>query len=69
MTRTDQPAKSSTLSHRLNLYAVAATAGVGFLAAVCGADAEVVYTPAHIAIPAGGYDLDLNHDGVNEISI
>jgi hypothetical protein len=68
MTRTGQPTQSPSFSHRLNLYALAATAGVGLLA-VPGAEAEVVYTPAHIAIPDGGYYLDLNLDGVNDFNL
>ncbi|MGA8761691.1 MAG: hypothetical protein WB562_02290 [Candidatus Sulfotelmatobacter sp.] len=55
-----------TLNHRLNVYALAASAaGMGLLAAVQPAEAEVVYTPAHVALRAGSfYVLDLNHDGV-----
>jgi hypothetical protein len=52
-----------SLNHRLGLYALAA--GAASLAAPAPTEAEVVYTPAHQAIEAGGfYVLDLNHDGV-----
>src|SRR5271166_2871562 len=62
----------STLSHslqrQLSMYALAATAaGVGMLAFVQPAEAKVVYTPAHRWLPLNQfYDLDLNHDGVND---
>lgn len=61
---------SPSLLHRLNLYALgAAAAGVGILASATPSEAKVVYTPAHVVIPGGGYLLDLNHDGVNDFNL
>jgi hypothetical protein len=57
---------------RLNMYALAAgAAGVGVLALAQPADAKIVYTPANVSIlgPDGGYQLDLNHDGVIDFGI
>jgi len=69
MTRT--PRKPSNLSeslhHRLNSYALAASAaGVGLLALAQPVEAKVVYTRTHVVISPYGvqtYNLDLNHDG------
>jgi hypothetical protein len=72
MTRPEtQPIQfSPTLLHRLNLYALgAAAAGLGTLALAPQAEAKVAYTPAHVVIPAGGYYLDLNHDGINDFNL
>jgi len=57
---------SESLNHHLGLYALAAgAAGVTSLAGVPSAEAEVVYTPAHVEIEADSfYVLDLNHDGI-----
>ena len=54
---------SESLVHRLNLYALGATAaGVGMLACAQPAEARIIYTPAHVSI--GGFQpLDLNNDG------
>jgi|CZKJ01.1.fsa_nt_gi hypothetical protein len=61
---------SPSLLHRLNLYALgAAAAGVGMLASATPSEAKVVYTPAHVVIPGGGYLLDLNHDGINDFNL
>jgi len=62
------PAKlSDSLHHRLNMYALAASAaGVGTLALSQSAEAKVVYTPAHKWLPLNYYYIDLNHDGVND---
>jgi len=60
---------SESLLHRLNLYAVAATAaGVASLASTPSAEAKIVYTPANIPIVVNGgfVELDLNHDGIND---
>ncbi len=59
---------SRSLHHRLNLYALAATAaGVGALALAQPAQAEIVYTPAHKKLHLNhNFFLDLNHDGVND---
>jgi len=58
---------SKSISHQLNMYALAAgTAGVGTLAILPPADAKIVYTPAHVVIHRGYPGtalLDLNHDG------
>jgi len=59
---------SDSLHHRLNMYALAASAaGVGVLSLSQSAEAKVVYTPAHKWLPVNQYYyLDLNHDGVND---
>jgi len=55
---------------RLGAYAsAAAAAGVGVLALATPSEAEVVYTPTHLKLPAlyggvPGYKLDLNDDGI-----
>ena len=72
VTRTSR--KPSTLSeplhHRLNAYALAASAaGVGVLALAQPADAKVVYTKAHIRIAVNStYDLSLNNNGATDFS-
>lgn len=54
----------------LNAYALTASAvGVGVLALAAPSDAEIIYTPAHVVIGAGGahnYGLDLNADGATD---
>ena len=65
------PEFSGSLLHRLNMYALAASAtGVGLTTLSQPADARVVYTPAHIQIPINGgpLQLDLNHDGINDFA-
>jgi len=59
---------SDSLRHRLDMYALAASAaGVGMLALAQAAEAKVVYTPAHKRLPANkDFYLDLNHDGIND---
>jgi hypothetical protein len=63
----------SALEHRLNSYALAASAaGVGLLALVQPAEGKIVYTKANVTIGYGGvgrYTLDLNHDGVPDFYI
>jgi len=63
---------SSSFHHRLSLYALAVTAvSAGPLAVTPKAEAKVIYTPAHVIVGNGGlqrYDLDLNHDGVTDIT-
>ena len=51
-TRSRNTAKLSTsLSHNLNMYALAASAaGVGVLALASPAEGKIVYTPAHKSI-------------------
>ena len=58
------------LDKNLAAYMLAAgAAGVSLLAAQ-PAEAEIVYTPAHIAIgPRSSIELDLNHDGVNDFLV
>lgn len=57
---------SPSLTHRLNVYALAA-AGAGLLTSVQPAEAQVVYTPAHVVMHTGSsYNLDVNHDGVTD---
>jgi hypothetical protein len=54
------------------MYALAGSAaGIGVLALAQPADAEVVYTPAHVKIDQQHrlYHLDLNHDGVTDFSL
>jgi len=61
---------SDPIHHQLNMYAVAAGAGVGMLALAVPAAGRIVYTPAHEQVPPGfpGYlDLDLNRDGINDV--
>lgn len=53
-----------SLEQRLANYALAATAaGAGLLASALPAEAQVVYTPAHVLIkPGSTYNLDVNRD-------
>ncbi len=64
---------SEFLHHRLNAYALAASAaGAGTLALAQPAEAKIVYTAAHVTIGFGGvstYKLDLNHDGITDVRI
>lgn len=62
---------SPSLAQRLDLYALACgAAGVSLLALAQPAEAEVVYTPAHVAIGYDGtYNLDLNHDGIADFTV
>jgi hypothetical protein len=66
MRRSPRPRRTVSLSdsvhHRLNMYALAATAaGIAF---AVPAEAKIVYTKTHHVIGFNGiYDLDLNHDG------
>jgi hypothetical protein len=56
---------SESVHHRLNMYALAASAaGAGVLALVPSSEAKIVYTPTHKQIvPKHTLPLDLNHDG------
>jgi hypothetical protein len=55
---------SPSLTDRLNLYALAATAAAAGLAGSGTAEAKVIYTPAHVTMVTGStYDMDVNHDG------
>jgi hypothetical protein len=62
---------SESLHHRLNSYALAASAaGVGLLALAQPAEAKIVYTPTHVIIGLhDSYKLDLNHDGIADFTI
>jgi len=62
---------SESLLHRLDLYALAASAaGVSLLALTPPAQAKIVYTKTHQVIGYFGiYDLDLNHDGIVDFVI
>jgi len=62
---------SDSVWHRLNKYALAASAaGVGLLCLAEPVEARVVYTPAHKWLPLNRYYyLDLNHDGVIDFTI
>jgi len=67
------PAKlSDSLHHRLNMYALAASAaGVGMLALTQPAEGKIVYTPAHEKIDRDHLllKLDLNHDGIVDFTL
>ena len=57
---------SESVHHRLNMYALAASAaGVGVLALARPAEAKIIYTPANQSIGPITY-LDLNHDGITD---
>jgi len=57
---------SDSLNHRLNMYALAASAaGISTLALANAAEAKVVYTKTYKHImPWIPFHLDLNHDGI-----
>jgi hypothetical protein len=57
-----------SLHHRLNAYALAASAaGVGVLALTPAAEARIVYTKTHKSIGVNTiFRLDLNHDGITD---
>jgi len=59
---------SESISHRVNMYALAANAaGVSLLALSQPAEAKIVYTPADKWLPLNQtFYLDLNHDGVDD---
>src|SRR2546425_3410270 len=67
-TTTDLP---ESLHHRLNIYALAASAtGVGMLTLGQPAEARVVYTRTYKVIGLNGsYKLDLNHDRIVDFKI
>ena len=56
---------SRSINHRLNMYALAASAaGVSVLALTQAAEAKIVYTKTHQVIGKNGVlPLDFNHDG------
>lgn len=61
---------SESVHHRLNMYALAASAaGVGVLALARTSEAKIVYTPANQTIANKiALNLDLNHDGTPDFS-
>lgn len=60
---------SETVQRRLGTYAMAASAaGVGLLALAEPAEAQIVYTPAHVLLRMHGvYQLDLTNNGSPEL--
>jgi hypothetical protein len=62
---------SKSLRHRLNAYALAATAAqVGMLALAQPAEARIIYTPVHHVIGRNGrYKIDLSHDKVGDLTL
>jgi len=64
---------SESLSHRLNAYALAASAaGVSVLALAQSGEAKIVYTKAHVVLHSRSnshYLLDLNHDGIKDFNL
>ena len=64
---------SESVHQQLSMYALAAgAAGVSMLALAQPSEGKIVYTPANLKIvsnPEGSYNLDLNHDGVNDFAI
>ena len=60
-----------SVHHRLNLYALAASAaGVSLLALAQPSEAKIIYTKTHQVIGNNGiYGLDLNHDGTVDFLI
>ncbi len=67
---------ADNLDKRLLAYlAAASAAGAGLMTASRTAEAEVLYTPAHVVIHPvtndgpWGYNLDLNHDGIIDFQL
>lgn len=61
---------SCALNQRLNVYALAASAaGASLLAMPPALQAEVVFTPAQLALNNGPLAIDLNHDGVVDFTL
>src|SRR5215469_10353745 len=66
--------KPVELGERINKrwlgYAAAGAAGLGMLATVQPAQADIIYTPAHTTIaPNTSLALDLNHDGIADFRL
>jgi hypothetical protein len=60
---------SESCHERLNAYALAGAAGLGFLTLVSPAEGKIVYTPANLPLMnQGQVFFDLNHDGANDFS-
>src|SRR5579863_6832377 len=68
--RPKQPVNPS-LDKKLAAYVTAAgAAGVAILAGATPAAAEIVYTPEHVILKGNStYQIDLNHDGINDFGI
>lgn len=66
--RKSKPAIGEKLDKKLKAYSVAAgAAGVGLLALAQPAQAEIVYTPAHIRfMTTASRSIDMTHNGINE---
>jgi hypothetical protein len=61
---------SDSVHHQLNMYGLAASAGVGLLALAQPAEAKVVYTRTHHVVgPNHDYVIYLNHDGIGDFTI
>jgi hypothetical protein len=62
---------SDSVHHRLNMYALGASAaGVSLLGLTQPSEAKVVYTKTHQVIGTNGiYNLDFNHDGIVDFLI
>src|ERR1700688_1077629 len=73
MTPSSRPPRtlSDSLYHRLNTYAIAASAtGISLLALAKPCEAKIVYTKTHHVIGTNSiYPLDLNHDGTIDFLI
>jgi hypothetical protein len=75
MTRAPRPRNtinfSHSVHHRLNKYALAASAaGVGALALAQAAEAKIVYVPAyHVIGKNSSFRIDLNHDGIADLIV
>ena len=69
-TRNRSAAKlNARLDKRLFLYGAAASAACA-AALTTPAEAEIVYTPAHVVInPRHTFALDLNHDGITDFTV
>lgn len=61
---------SESFNKRWLGYAAAGAAGVGMLATVQPAKADIIYTSAHTTIaPGTSFSLDLNHDGITDFRL
>lgn len=62
-------ALSESLLRKVEMYGLAAAAGVGVAALSSTAQAEVVFTAAHQEIGSRGVIIDFNHDGIADVEI
>ncbi|HWY54122.1 MAG TPA: hypothetical protein VNZ03_06640 [Terriglobales bacterium] len=59
-----------SVNHRLNMYALAASAAGVLIASAQSTEAKIIYTPAHVTIRLhDSYKLDLNHDGIADFTV